>query len=207
MWRGYVIHQLLYILHYAILCIYILYPTMIWYMTMYITSHTTLIYYNNYYYDNSNCYLFLLLLCCCSCCMCVCACMYCAVLSLLYVYVCSLVCPRIYSYMCIYVCLPRLTLLDCAVVKRLMCWYRGGIFREKNFLNFGNGVYHVHSQPKSYLVLESRFFHFFRLSKINANRNTNTITGVSTVSTATPITTNATNVNIAINQINMSFNN
>ena len=81
------------------------------------------------------------------------------------------------------------------------------MFREKNFLNFGNGVYHVHSQPKSYLVLESRFFHFFRLSKINANRNTNTITGVSTESTATPITTNATNVNIAINQINMSFNN
>ena len=133
--------------------------------------------------------------------------MCCAVLSLLYVYVCSLVCPRIYSYMCIYVCLPRLTLLDCAVVKRLMCWYRGGIFREKNFLNFGNGVYHVHSQPKSYLVLESRFFHFFRLSKINANRNTNIIIGVSTASTATPITTKATNVNIAINQINISFNN
>lgn len=133
----------------------------------------------------------------------------CVVLSLLCVcvYVCSLVCPRICSYMCIYMCLPRPTLLDCAVVKRLMCWYRGGIFREKIFLNFGNGVYHVHSQPKSYLVLESRFFHFFRLSKINANRNTNIITGVSTVSTATPITTNATNVNIAINQINISFNN
>lgn len=140
--------------------------------------------------------------------VCVCACMCCAVLSLLYVYACSLVCPRIYSYMCIYVCLPpHLTLLDCAVVKRLMCWYGGGIFREKIFLNFGNGVYHVHSQPKSYLVLESRFFHFFRLSKINANRNTNIITGVSTVSTAIPITTNATNVNIAINQINISFNN
>ena len=29
-WRGYVIHQLLYILHYAILCVYMLYPTMIY---------------------------------------------------------------------------------------------------------------------------------------------------------------------------------
>ena len=81
------------------------------------------------------------------------------------------------------------------------------MFREKIFTKFGNRVYHVHSQPKSYLVLELRFLHFFRLSKINANRNTNIIIGVSTASTATPITTNATNVNIAINQINISFNN
>lgn len=134
--------------------------------------------------------------------------MCCAVLSLLYVCVCSLVCPRIYSYMCIYVCLPpppHPPGLCCGEEANVLIW--GGIFREKIFLNFGNGVYHVHSQPKSYLVLESRFFHFFRLSKINANRNTNIITGVSTVSTATPITTNATNVNIAINQINISFNN
>ena len=109
----------------------------LWYMTMYITSHTILIYYNNYYYDNSNSYLFLFLLLCC--CMCVCACMCCAVSSLLSVYVCSLVCPRIYSYMCICVCLPRLTLLDCAVVKRLMCWYRGVYFGKKFLQNLENG--------------------------------------------------------------------
>ena len=152
-----------------------------------------LIYFYFYYYVVVVCVRVCVVLCC---------------LSLVCVYVCSLECPRICSYMYIYMCLPRPTLLDRAVVKRLMCWYRGGgMFREKIFTKFGNRVYHVHSQPKSYLVLESRFFHFFRLSKINANRNTNIITGVSTVSTATPITTNATNVNIAINQINISFNN
>ena len=140
--------------------------------------------------------------------VCVCVYVLCCAVSL--VCVCVLSCVSSHILIHVYLCVftpPHLTLLDCAVVKRLMCWYGGGIFREKIFLNFGNGVYHVHSQPKSYLVLESRFFHFFRLSKINANRNTNIITGVSTVSTAIPITTNATNVNIAINQINISFNN
>ena len=139
--------------------------------------------------------------------VCVCVYVLCCAVSLVCVCVLSCVSSHIliHVYLCVFT--PHLTLLDCAVVKRLMCWYGGGIFREKIFLNFGNGVYHVHSQPKSYLVLESRFFHFFRLSKINANRNTNIITGVSTVSTAIPITTNATNVNIAINQINISFNN
>ena len=155
MWRGYVIHQLLYILHYAILCIYMLIP--LWYMTMYITSHTILIYYNNYYYDNYNSYLFFIFI---IVLLYVCACMrvYCAVLSLSlsYVYVCSLVCPRICSYMCICVCLPRLTLLDCAVVKRLMCWYRGGIFREKIFTKFGKWVYHVKTDRKSIFDLGKR---------------------------------------------------
>ena len=139
MWRGYVIYQLLYILYYAILCVYVWppHPTVIYIWLRTITSHTTLIYYSINYYDNNNHYLFLLLL---RCCMYVYACMCCAVLSLLCVYVCSLVCPRICSYMCICVCLPRLTLLDCAVVKRLMCWYRGGVYFGKKFLqNLENG--------------------------------------------------------------------
>ena len=131
------IPALVYILHYAILCVYVC-PIPLWYMTMYITSHTILIYYNNYYYDNYNSYLFfifiIVLLY-----VCVCACMCCAVLSLLCVYVCSLVCPRVCSYMCICVCLPRLTLLDCAVVKRLMCWYRGVYFGKKFLQNLENG--------------------------------------------------------------------
>ena len=117
MWRGYVIHQLLYILHYAILCIYILYPTMIWYMTMYITSHTTLIYYNNYYYDNSNCYLFLLLLCCCSCCMCVRVCVVLCCLSCMCM--CALLCVLAYTHTCVSMCVypasPSWTVL----------WWRG----------------------------------------------------------------------------------
>ena len=139
MWRGYVIHQLLYILYCAMLCVYMLYPRYdIWLCTT--TSHTILIYYNNYYYDNSNSYLFLffifiIVL------LYVCACMrVCVVLCCLScVYVCSLVCPRICSYMCICVCLPRLTLLDCAVVKRLMCWYRGVYFGKKFLQNLENG--------------------------------------------------------------------
>ena len=101
-------------------------------MTMYITSHTILIYYNNYYYDNCNSYLFLflfLLLCF----VYVYACVLCCVVSLVCVYVCSLVCPRICSYMCICVCLPRRTLLGCDVVKRLICWHIGGYISGKNF--------------------------------------------------------------------------
>ena len=130
-------------------------PIPLWYMIMYITSHTILIYYNNYYYDNYNSYLFFIFI---IVLLYVCACMrvYCAVLSLLCVYMCSLVCPRICSYMCIYVCLPRLTLLDCAVVKRLMCWYRGGIFREKIFTKFGKWVYQVKTDRKSIFDLRKR---------------------------------------------------
>ena len=104
----------------------------LWYMTIYITSHIILIYYNNYYYDNYNSYLFFIFI---IVLLYVCACMrvYCAVLSLLCAYVCSLMCPRICSYMCICVCLPRITLPDRAVVKRLMYWYRGGYISGKNF--------------------------------------------------------------------------
>ena len=156
MWRGYVIHQLLYILHYAILCVYVC-PIPLWYMTM----DYNLIYYINilyyYYYNNYNSYLFFIFI---IVLLYVCACMrvLCCVvsLSLVCVYVCSLVCPRICSYMCIYVCLPRLTLLDCAVVKRLMCWYRGGIFREKIFTKFGKWVYQVKTDRKSIFDLRKR---------------------------------------------------
>lgn len=139
--------------------------------------------------------------------VCVCVYVLCCAVSLVCVCVLSCVSSHIliHVYLCVFTPPPHPPGLCCGEEANVLI--QGGIFREKIFLNFGNGVYHVHSQPKSYLVLESRFFHFFRLSKINANRNTNTITGVSTESTATPITTNATNVNIAINQINISFNN
>ena len=139
MWRGYVIHQLLYILHCAMLCVYMLYLRYdIWLCTT--TSHTILIYYNNYYYDNSNSYLFLFLFLLLCCCMCVRVCVCVVLCCLSCVYVCSLVCPRICSYMCICVCLPRLTLLGCAVVKRLMYWHIGGVYFGKKFLqNLENG--------------------------------------------------------------------
>ena len=153
MWRGYVIHQLLYILHCAILCIYMLYShydIWLWIIILY----TTLIYYTITIIITIILIYFLFLLLCC--CMCVCVCVCCAVLSLLCVYVCSLVCPRVCSYMCICVCLPRLTLLDCAVVKRLMCWYRGGIFREKIFTKFGKWVYQVKTDRKSIFDLRKR---------------------------------------------------
>ena len=105
----------------------------IWLCT--ITSHTTLIYYSINYYDNSNHYLFLLLLRCCMCVrVCVVLCCLSCVRALLYV------CPRICSYMCICVCLPRLTLLGHAAVKRLVCWYIGGVYFGKKFLqNLENG--------------------------------------------------------------------
>ena len=138
MWRGYVIHQLLYILHYAILYVYICHTHYdIW--PWIITSYTILIYYNNYYYDNSNYYLFLFFIIVLLLYVCVRICVVLCCLSLLCVYVCPLVCPRICSYMCICVCLPRLTLLDCAVAKRLMCWYRGVYFGKKFLQNLENG--------------------------------------------------------------------
>ena len=137
------------------ICICMLYP--LWYMTMYynLTYYINILYY--YYYNNHNSYLFLffifiiMLL---YVCMRVCVVLCC--LSCVCVYVCSLVCPRICSYMCICVCLPRLTLLDCAAVKRLMCWYKGGIFREKIFTKFGKWVYHVKTDRKSIFDLGKR---------------------------------------------------
>ena len=153
MWRGYVIHQLSYILHYAILYVYICHTHCdIWLWI--ITSYTTLIYYTITIIITIILIYFLFLLWCC--CKRVRVCICCAVLSLSLVYVCSLVCPRTCSYMCICVCLPRLTLLDCAVVKRLMCWYRGGIFREKIFTKFGKWVYHVKTDRKSIFDLGKR---------------------------------------------------
>ena len=142
-----------------------IYYTMLYYVYMYalshcdiwlwiITSYTTLIYYNNYYYDNSNSYLFLFFIFYYCVVVCVRVCVVLCCLSC--VYVCSLVCPRTCSYMCVCVCLPRLTLLDCAVVKRLMCWYRGGMFREKIFTKFGKWVYHVKTDRKSIFDLRKR---------------------------------------------------
>ena len=119
------------------ICICMLYP--LWYLTMYITSHTILIYYNNYYYDNYNSYLFfifiIVLLY-----VCAYACVYCAVLSLLCMCVYALLCVLAYAHTCVSVCvLPRITLLDCAAVKRLMRWYRGVYFGKKFLQNLENG--------------------------------------------------------------------
>ena len=152
--RLYYTPTLVYITLCYTMCIYALSPHCdIWLCT--ITSHTTLIYYTINYYDNSNCFLFLLLW----------------LIELVYVFEfalwyfcfvsleCALlyVCPRICSYMCICVCLPRLTLLGCAVVKRLICWHiGGGIFREKIFTKFGKWVYHVKTDRKSIFDLEKR---------------------------------------------------
>ena len=125
---------------YTTLChtirIYMPYP--LWYMTMdyNLIHYINILYY--YYYNNYNSYLFfifIVVLLYVYACMRVC----CAVLSLLCVYVCSLMCPRTCSYMCVCVCLSRLTLLDCAVVKRLMCWYRGVYFGKKFLQNLENG--------------------------------------------------------------------
>ena len=106
------------------LWIIILYTTLIYY-TITIIITIILIYF----------YFLFLLLCCCVC-MCVCVVLCC----LSCVYVCFLVCSRIFSFLFICVCLPRLTLLDCAVVKRLMCWHIGGVYFGKKFLqNLENG--------------------------------------------------------------------
>ena len=90
-------------------------PT-VWYMTMYITSHTILIYYNNYYYDNYNSYLFFIFI---IVLLYVCACMCCAVLSLLYVCMCALLCVLAHAHTCVSVCVypgsPSQTVL----------WWRG----------------------------------------------------------------------------------
>lgn len=74
----------------------------LWYMTMYITSHTILIYYNNYYYDNSNSYLFLFLLLCCCMCVCVRVCVVLCCLSL--VCVCVLSCVSSHMLIHVYLC-------------------------------------------------------------------------------------------------------
>ena len=105
MWRGYDIHQLLYILHYAILCVYVCPPLPLWYITMYynLTYYINILCY--YYYDNSNYYLFLLLCCCCMCvrvcvvlcCLsCVCVCVLSCVSShmLIHVYLCVFTPPH-----------------------------------------------------------------------------------------------------------------
>ena len=153
MWRGYVIHQLLYILHYAILCIYMLIP--LWYMTMYITSHTILIYYNNYYYDNSNSYLFLffifiiVLLC-----MCVRVCVVLCYLSC--VCMCALLCVLAYVHTCVSVCVYPASPSWTVLWWRGWCVDIGGIFREKIFTKFGKWVYHVKTDRKSIFDLGKR---------------------------------------------------
>ena len=130
MWRGYVIHQLLYILHYAILCVYMLIP--LWYMTMYITSHTILIYYNNYYYDNYNSYLFFIFI---IVLLYVCACMrvYCAVLSLSLVCMCALLCVLAYAHTCISVCVYPASPSQTVLWWRGWCVDIGGYISGKNF--------------------------------------------------------------------------
>ena len=148
MWRGYVIHQLLYILHYAILYVYICHThcdIWLWIIILY----TTLIYYTITIIITIILIYFLFLLLCY--CMCVRVCVVLCCLSLVYVCVCSLVYPRIYSYMCIYVCLPRITLPDRAVVKRLMCWYRGVYFAKKFLQHLENGYTTYKQNARAFL--------------------------------------------------------
>ena len=121
------------------MCICMPAPIPLWYMIMYITSHTILIYYNNYYYDNYNSYLFfifiIVLL---YVCACVCVCIVLCCLSC--VCMCALLCVLAYAHTCVSVCVySRLTLPDHAVVKRLMCWYRGVYFGKKFLQNLENG--------------------------------------------------------------------
>ena len=83
------------------ICICMLYP--LWYMTMYITSHTILIYYNNYYYDNYNSYLFfifiIVLLY-----VCVCVCIVLCCLSCVCVRVCVLSYVSSHMFIHVYLC-------------------------------------------------------------------------------------------------------
>ena len=81
----------------------------------------------------------------------------CCVVSLVCVCMCALLCVLAYAHTCVSVCVyPRLTLPDRAVVKRLMCRYRGGIFREKIFTKFGKWVYQVKTDRKSIFDLRKR---------------------------------------------------
>ena len=111
-----VIYQLLYILHHAILCVYVC-PIPLWYMTM----NYNLIHYINILYTITIIitiiliyfyFLFLLLLCCC-----VCVYVLCCVVSL--VCMCALLCVLAYAHTCVSVCVypgsPSWTVL----------WWRG----------------------------------------------------------------------------------
>ena len=116
----------------AILYVYVCYTHCdIW--PWIITSYTILIYYNNYYYDNCNSYLFLFFIFIFMFCICVCVYVLCCVVSLVCVCVLSCVSSHMLIHVYLCVCLLRLTLPDRAVVKRLMCWYRGGYISGKNF--------------------------------------------------------------------------
>ena len=151
MWRGYVIDQLLYILHYAILCVYVCYTHCdIWLCT--IISHTTLIYYTitiiitiiliyfifYFYY-----------------CVVVCVCMrVCVVLCCLsLVCVCMLSCVSSHMLIHVYLCVftpPHPPGLCCGEEANMLA-YRGGIFREKIFTKFRKWVYQVKTDRKSIL--------------------------------------------------------
>ena len=94
-----------------------LYTTLIYY-TITIIINIILIYFYFYY-----CVVVWVRICVCVvlCCL-SCVCMY------------ALLCVLAYTHTCVSVCLPRITLLGYAVVKRLMRWYRGGVYFGKKFL-------------------------------------------------------------------------
>lgn len=118
------------------ICICMLYP--LWYMTMYITSHTMLIYYNNYYYDNSNSYLFLFLLLCCCMCVCMRVCVVLCCLSLLCM--CALLCVLAYAHTCVSVCVYPASPSQTVLWWRGWCVDIGGVYFGKKFLqNLENG--------------------------------------------------------------------
>ena len=112
----------------------------LWYMTMYITSHTILIYYNNYYYDNCNSYLFLFFIFIIMFCICVCVYVLCCVVSLLCVCVCALLCVLAYAHTCVSVCVYPASPSQTVLWWRGWCVDIGGVYFGKKFLqNLENG--------------------------------------------------------------------
>lgn len=112
------------------MCIYI-HSIPLWYMTIYITSHTILIYYNNYYYDNCNSYLFLFLFFIIMFCICVCVYVLCCVVSL--VCMCALLCILAYAHTCVSVCVYPASPSQTVLWWRGWCVDIGGYISGKNF--------------------------------------------------------------------------
>ena len=118
-------------IYYTMLYYVYIYSIPLWYMTMYITSYTILIYYNNYYYDNCNSYLFLFLLLCW--CMCVRVCVVLCCLSLVCLCVCALLRVLAYVHTCVSVCVYPASPSQTVLWWRGWCVDIGGYISGKNF--------------------------------------------------------------------------
>lgn len=111
------------------MCIYALSYYDIW--PWIITSHTILIYYNNYYYDNCNSYLFLFFIFIIMFCICVCVYVLCCVVSL--VCMCALLCILAYAHTCVSVCVYPASPSQTVLWWRGWCVDIGGYISGKNF--------------------------------------------------------------------------